>query len=224
MDTPWKPLGLPRWYCHLLTTCLVMGLCVLSGCSAADDFVAGTYEVDAAEVRNIVVDVTDRSITVSPSSDGQVHIDYFHSPKEFYNISLEDGTLTMKYDEDKNWTDFISVKPADSVRQIDIRVPENTISSLTADTKNEGISVSNLELDDIDLYSNGGDINVADIEDATDGRYIIQRASIADAAPGGDVIKLLVTIGLPDTDDVVDYMVSVDRYGKLSPMVVHTYY
>lgn len=67
-------------------------------------------------------------------------------------------------------------------------------------------------------------INVADIEDATDGRYIIQRASIADAAPGGDVIKLLVTIGLPDTDDVVDYMVSVDRYGKLSPMVVHTYY
>ena len=61
-------------------------------------------------------------------------------------------------------------------------------------------------------------------EDATDGRYIIQRASIADAAPGGDVIKLLVTIGLPDTDDVVDYMVSVDRYGKLSPMVVHTYY
>lgn len=183
---------------YLLTTCLVMGLCVLSGCSAADDFVAGTYEVDAAEVRDIVVDVTDRSITVSPSSDGQVHIDYFHSPKEFYNISLEDGTLTMKYDENKNWTDFISVKPADSVRRIDIRVPGNAISSLTADTKNEGISVSNLELDDIDLYANGGDINVADI-DADDIRLEVKNGNIS-ASVAGAVSEYGISIDIKKGD------------------------
>lgn len=168
---------------YLLITCLVMGLCVLSGCSATDDFVAGTYEVDAAEVSNIVVDVTDRSITVSPSADGQVHIDYFHSPKEFYNISLEDGTLTMEYAEDKSWTDFISVKPADSVRRIDIRVPESAISSLTADTKNEGISVSDLTLDSIDLYSNGGNVSVSDI-DADGIRLEVKNGNISGSVAG----------------------------------------
>lgn len=150
---------------YLLITCLMMGLCILTGCSASDDFTAGTYSHSADEIQNIVIDVQDRAVTVSPSEDGQVHIDYFHSPKEFYNITLDNGTLHMKYDENKNWTDFIGVKPSDNVRRIDVYVPEDALSSLSVDTTNETITVNSLTVSgSVRLKSNWGDVRFSGLD------------------------------------------------------------
>ena len=71
----------------------MMGL--LAGCSNNESsFTAQSY-VSSEPVSGVCVDVSDREIEVSVSSDDLVHIDYFESDKEYYTISvLDDGILT----------------------------------------------------------------------------------------------------------------------------------
>ena len=107
----------------------------------------------------ICLDVRDREIVVSPSSDNQVHIDYSENSKEYYNISVsDDHMLTMTMASNKGWTDYIGKKPAISSRKIFLQLPEALLSELKLSTTNENISLSALTVADITLYTNGGDI------------------------------------------------------------------
>ena len=67
--------------------------------------------------------------------------------------------MLVKLEYNKNWTDFIGVKPSDEYRKIQIRVPDNLISAFSANTTNENIQLSPLSFtDNISLNANGGDI------------------------------------------------------------------
>ena len=143
----------------LLISVLIL-LCIGSGCASDGDFVPMEYSAEAGKVNAIILDVRDRRIDISPSSDGKIHIDYFTSDKEGYDINLsESGELSMKSTSNKGWMDFIGVKPSASKRVISMRLPSSVAFSLKAETTNESIAVNNLQsLKDASLSSNGGDI------------------------------------------------------------------
>ena len=143
----------------LLISVLIL-LCIGSGCASDGDFVPMEYSAEAGKVQSISLDVRDRKIEISPSSDGRIHIDYFTSDKEGYDINLSaSGELSMESTSNKGWMDFIGVKPSASKRVISVRIPSSAAFSLKAETINENITVNNLRsLKDASLSSNGGDI------------------------------------------------------------------
>lgn len=142
-----------------LVLCLALGAFVLSGCSSSDEpFEKKNYTPDA-QVSEINIDVEDREIEVSLSADGQVHIQYYENSKEYYDISVSGGTMTMTAASDKAWTDYIGVKPSAENRKISLQVPDALLENLTLSTTNEDISLPALAVTgSISISSNGGDI------------------------------------------------------------------
>lgn len=108
-----------------LVVCLVLGCFVLTGCSnSGEPFEEKTYTPDT-QVSEVSLHVEDREIEVSLSDDEQVHIQYFESGKEFYEISVSDDlVLTMTSAYNKVWTDYIGIASAKSYRKILLRIPD----------------------------------------------------------------------------------------------------
>lgn len=143
-----------------LVLCLALGGLVLSGCSGGEaQFEEKSYTPDA-QVSAVTIDVQDRDVTVELSDDGQVHIQYFESSKEFYDISVSGGVLTMTGATDKSWTDYIGLSPSAEYRKIVLQVPDAVLENLTITTTNEDITIPSLSVTgSVSLDCNGGDIS-----------------------------------------------------------------
>ena len=145
----------------LFALCLAVCVTTFTGCAGiAETFEQRSYAIDAREVAGICVDVRDRSIEVALSGDDQIHITYYESVKEAYDIAVSDErVLTMTPVIDKVWTDYIGVKPAAGYRKITLSVPDALLGSLSLSTTNGNLSLPALTvLDEAELCSNGGDI------------------------------------------------------------------
>lgn len=143
-----------------LVLCLMLGSLVLAGCSdSSEPFEEKSYTSDT-QISEINLDVRDREIEVSLSKDEQVHIKYYESSKEYYDISVSDeNVLTMAGASNKEWTDYIGGKPSDEYRKISLQIPDALLENLTLSTTNEDISLSDLAVTgSINISSNGGDI------------------------------------------------------------------
>ena len=119
---------------------LMLALLLLSAslpaCSdEGNTFETKTYTPEGVAVNGIDIQVTDREIVVIPSGDGQFHIDYAESAKEFYDISVSDsGILTMISESDKTWTDYIGGSKSAGADQITIQIPNTALSVLALRT------------------------------------------------------------------------------------------
>ena len=144
-----------------LLMCLVLGAACLTGCTNnGQAFTEKSYTSEGEEITEICIDVRDRQIEVMLSPDNQIHIDYFESSKEYYDISVFDNhTLTMTPASDKEWTDYIGGKSAAGSRKISLQVPNALLKALKISTTNENISLPALTVKgDILLSSVGGNI------------------------------------------------------------------
>lgn len=151
-----------------LVLCLALGGLVLSGCSGGEaQFEEKSYTPDA-QVSAVTIDVQDRDVTVELSDDGQVHIQYFESSKEFYDISVSGGVLTMTGTTDKSWTDYIGLAPSAEYRKIVLQVPDAVLENLTITTTNEDITLPSLSVTgSVSLDCNGGDISFDSLDVGT---------------------------------------------------------
>ena len=168
-----------------LVLCLALGAFVLSGCSGGDEpFEEKNYTPDA-QVSEINIDVEDREIEVSLSADGQIHIQYYENSKEYYDISVSGGTLTMTAASDKAWTDYIGVKPSAENRKISLQVPDALLENLTLSTTNEDISLPVLAVTgSISISSNGGDITFGRLDVGSALNLTVKNGDISGAVTG----------------------------------------
>ena len=148
-----------------LALCLVLGSFVLAGCSdSSEPFEEKSYTPDT-QVREINLDAEDREIEVSLSPDEQVHIEYWENSKEYYEIAVSDGVLTMTSASSKEWTDYIGVKSSDEGRKISLQIPDALLENLTLSTTNEDISLLELAVTgSVSISSNGGDISFESLD------------------------------------------------------------
>lgn len=137
----------------------------LTGCTQGENFTPRTYSSGDANIEAVIIDVLDREIEVSVSDDHQVYIAYFESEKEYYDLSIsENNLLTMKFLQNKEWSDFIGTKPTADFRKINLKIPQVLLSNLTIITTNGNIRLSKIEVtESISLLSNGGNIELEQI-------------------------------------------------------------
>lgn len=143
-----------------LALCFVMSSFVLAGCSGeSEPFEKKSFTPDT-QVNGINLDVRDREIEVTLSDDEQVHIQYSENSKEYYEISVSDGNvLTMVNASNKEWTDYIGVKPSAEDRKIVLQVPTALLDTVTLSTTNEDVSLPALTVtENITISCNSGNI------------------------------------------------------------------
>lgn len=147
-------------FCILLMA--IIGICIftLTGCSNGGTFKAMTYSTEATRIESIDIRVSDRELNIGVAEDNMIRIEYSDSEKEYLEINVsEDNTLCVELMFDKEWTDFIGTKPPKDNRRINIFVPDDMLSEITASTTNETIRLSGISVtDSISLDCNGGDI------------------------------------------------------------------
>lgn len=138
----------------------------LTGCNYGDTFTQQAYSSGDSKIDAVAIDVSDREIEVSVSDDSQVHIDYFESEKEYYELSIsENNLLKMDFLQNKEWSDFIGTKPKSDFRKISLKIPQALLSNLTIITTNGKISLSKIAVtESISLSSNGGSIELEQID------------------------------------------------------------
>lgn len=148
-----------------ILTSLLLGTALLTGCSDnAGVFEAKSYTAAAEEISDINIDVRDRKIEVALSEDDRIHIEYSESDKEYYNISVSDGIMTMTAEADKKWTDFIGKNASAQVRKIFIAIPDELINSLKLSTTNEDIFLGTITVtENISICVNGGSIEFEEL-------------------------------------------------------------
>ena len=143
----------------LLFSLLIAMASILAACDGEDLFAPMEYTASTDDVHSISIDVRDRRIDVSLSDDDRIHVDYFVSSKEGYDIDIADGCLSMIGTSDKNWTDFIGKKPSEENRRISLRIPERLFGNISLNTTNEDIYIHDaFSAEKIIFSSNGGNI------------------------------------------------------------------
>ncbi len=143
-----------------LALCLVMSCFAMAGCSGQNEFFEEKSFTPSTQVTGVNVDVRDRKIEVTPSKDKQVHVQYFESSKEYYNISVSDAhVMTMTSASNKEWTDYIGGKPSAESRTIILQLPTSLLNTVALSTTNEDISLPALSVQrSINVSVNNGDI------------------------------------------------------------------
>lgn len=139
----------------------VAAIGLLAGCSNSESSFEAQSYVSSESVSGVCVDVSNREVKVSLSSDDLVHIDYFESDEESYTISVsDDGILNMTAENSEGISVFFGVQYSGEQNKISLQVPSDLLASLKIHTTNENISVAALSVaDDITFSSNNGDIS-----------------------------------------------------------------
>lgn len=162
-------------------------LILLAGCSPQQsDFKEKTYSADTAGISAVNIDVKDRKINISPSSDDQIHITYHENEKEFYNITAKDSTLSMQTETDKKAKDFFGRNASLEDRTIDLSIPDSLISSLKISTTNENINFPSLSItDSVSAYANNGNITFESLAVGKSIQLETKNGSISGTVVGG---------------------------------------
>lgn len=194
----------------VLTVSATLAAAMFTGCSADNDaFAQKSYTSDTENITAICIDVRDRQIEVTSSADEHIHLNYYESNKDFYDISVSnDHILTIVSETDKEWADFIGKKTDEDYRTISLQIPDNVLESLDISTTNEDITISPMTcLNDVTLSSNGGSINFEKLNAGNNISLIAKNGDISGSIIGSyDDFAISCKIkkgdcNLPDKED-----------------------
>ncbi|WP_025785285.1 DUF4097 family beta strand repeat-containing protein [Sporosarcina sp. D27] len=140
---------------------------ILAACSSDPEvsYEKKNYSVEASTVKQISLSTKGRSVELEASKDDEIHITYFESDKESYNVDLQDnGDLMMQLVTDKDWKDYIGLKTDKEHHLVKIAVPNGISSGVKIETSNEDIILSNLKIDgQVEATTNEGKIKASNI-------------------------------------------------------------
>ena len=146
-----------------------LALSIMPGCASnTEDYREKSYVVAAAEADQITIDVKDRKIDMGRSDDGQIHITYFETEKEFYQLGVTNGELVMTAAQNKTWSDYIGTKAVEEYRTIRVLIPDAPIRRLTLKTTNVDLSLPPLAVTgEATLAVSGGTIQLDKLDVGT---------------------------------------------------------
>lgn len=123
-----------------------------------------TYIPDG-EFHNIRIDTGVSNVTFLPSEDSNCRVKCYEPPKEKHTVSIEDGTLSVRLVNEKEWYDYIGVNIGTPT--VTVYLPLAQYRALTVRMSTGNVTVSeNFTFDSIDITASTGDVKV--LASATD--------------------------------------------------------
>lgn len=110
----------------------------------------------------------------------------YESSKGYYDISVSDeNVLTMASASNKEWADYIVVKPSAEDWKILLQIPDTLLKSLTLSTTNENITLSALAVTgNVHISSNGGNIAFGNLDVGENLTLNVKNGDISGAIVG----------------------------------------
>jgi hypothetical protein len=109
------------------------------------------YTANAAGIGQIRIKTRNMPITVTPSKGGEITLHYYTCEKDPYEVSLDGGTLTLKYKYDNlfnvgSWFNGSTIFNVlgNTNPKVELVVPEAYAGALELDTSNASVNVSGL--------------------------------------------------------------------------------
>lgn len=169
------------------TLCLFIGLIALTGCSANEnEFEQKSYTAAVPAVLALQIDVDDRKIELEPSQDGNIHISYYQSSKEFYDINTIGGTLSMASKDDKDWTDYIGTSAPLEKRTIRVQFPVGGLKSFALKTSNEDVYLPAASFSEsVSISVNNGNIQLERLDAGKKIELAAKDGNITGTVAGG---------------------------------------
>lgn len=111
--------------------------------STQSEFIEKGY-ISKNEVNAIAMDDSNVKIDIITSNDSQVHLTYFESDKEYYDINQSaDGTLSIIKKNNRKWYDYIFNINFQSI-SLTLAIPSNFHGDLSAKTSNASITLTDI--------------------------------------------------------------------------------
>ena len=131
---------------------------------------AQDYAVQAGGVTEIKVITRNMPVTVSPSNGDEITIRYYTADEDPYEVSLERGVLTLKYEKENlfssgSWfTGSTIFNGFNQNPMVEVVVPKAFAGALNLNTSNASVNVSGLtDSGDMTVVTSNGTVKLADL-------------------------------------------------------------
>lgn len=117
-------------------------------------------------ITSIKVDTDHTQITIVPTDDEDIHIEYSDSDEEIYEINEIDGVLDMSLKNQKQWYEYINIMEFQSFEdeEITMYVPKKYDGDLDLTTSYDNIDIKGLKYaNTIALKTNNASMNASDL-------------------------------------------------------------
>ena len=116
---------------------------------------------------SVTVETGIDSVSFIPSEDGSSLVEFYESPKSFYDVKVEDGTLKITYNENRKWYEFISFGSM-SQHEVKVMIPAGEYKSISVNTGVGDINIpGDYHAESIAASSGIGNINAPKAEKST---------------------------------------------------------
>lgn len=114
--------------------------------TSAIDYKEKAMSYDAALFDSIQLSAEDQKIVIRPSSDGQVHISYWESDNDIYEVSTEGGVLDFRHKTKTKWYDsffygWFSGLTKQMTQGIQVSLPGDYAGRLSASDRNAALDM-----------------------------------------------------------------------------------
>ena len=163
-----EPRGKKPWLLAIVVTitALIGTAFVLMRVLSSDGqlgYVLREQSFDLAGIRHIVVEDSNKTVRVSALTTSDVRVNYYEGHHESYELTLEDGTLTVRLRSDHKWYDDFAYLYDTTIPTLNLYLPPEYEGALTLTTNNGSIELFGLrQADSLTVYTSNGAISLED--------------------------------------------------------------
>lgn len=150
--------------------------------------------------KNITFDGATADVSFVPSADGKAKVTCYEEIKARHTVSVQDGTLTVRLEENKKWYDYIGINIGAPKITVELPAGEYGALSLTASTGNVDIS-KDFTFESVDISVSTGDVtNAASVK----GNVKIKTSTgdISVSSISADTVELTASTGKVTVNDL----------------------
>lgn len=199
----------------LLPCCLLITLLLpVCGCSGNSFYETDVY-TNSTSITSVNLLDTNADIEIKTNSDDNLKVEYMKSSKEGYDISVENGALSVKkWDKRGFFGRFWSTKLT-----LKVYLPKNFSGNITAKTSNGAITSENLNCNNVNLKTSNGrlsmqncNLNSCDFI-TSNGKIIISNSSVSkiDGGTSNGEINVSETTAVKITLDTSNGKIKFDN-------------
>ena len=166
---PEEPAGKRPWGILILVTLaaiLALGFAAVRYFSSSErlGYAEREQQFALSEIRSIVVEDQDRAIEVLPLTTSDVRVHYYEGHHQSYSLTLEDGVLTVRSQDDRRWYDTLLSLYDSTIPVLRLYLPPDYAGSLELRTSNDRIEASGLtSAQSLLLVTSNGAITLQDV-------------------------------------------------------------
>ncbi len=150
-----------------------------------------TYEqkqFDASEtVEELVIDDKNLGITIQTGDTKTASVSYAESENYTYKITEDEGKLTIRRHDERQWYDHIGIHFGDDMPKLVVTLPESFRGSIDADTSNGAIRLENITGKRLKLHTSNGKLTLEQVEFAEIDCHTSNGKIAVDEVSGDDI-------------------------------------